>query len=99
MMVVRSFLHVQAGLSGLRETSIDRSVELANRYANFGVISSFCAGGAVLLFAMSTSLELGWLAAVCGMVWMLMAWPMVIRRFFSDRQFSDLLAGDAAPLH
>ena len=41
--VVRSILHVQAGLSGLRETSVDRSVELANRYANFGVISSFCA--------------------------------------------------------
>ena len=33
-------------------------------------------------------------AASC---WMLMAWPLIIRRFFSDRQFADLLAGDDAP--
>jgi hypothetical protein len=30
---------------------------------------------------------------------MLLAWPLIIRRFFSDRQFADLLAGDNAPLH
>ena len=28
-----------------------------------------------------------------------MAWPLIIRRFFSDRQFADLLAGDDAPVH
>ena len=39
LLVIRSGLHVQAGLSGLRETSVDRAVERANRYANFGVIS------------------------------------------------------------
>ncbi|MGE5186939.1 MAG: hypothetical protein ACM31C_33035 [Acidobacteriota bacterium] len=99
MLVVRSFLHVQAGLSGLRETSVDRSVELANRYANFGVISSFCAGGALMLFIMSISFELTSLTVVCGLVWMLMAWPLIIRRFFSDRQFADLLAGSQAPVH
>jgi len=69
MLVVRSVLHVQAGFSGLRETSVDRSVELANRYANFGVISSFCAGGAIMLFIMSASFDLtAWpsSAAWCG---------------------------------
>jgi hypothetical protein len=99
MLVVRSFLHVQAGLSGLRETSVDRSVELANRYANFGVISSFCAGGALMLYVMSLSFELTGLAFICGIVWMLMAWPLVVRRFFADRQFADLLAGSQAPVH
>jgi hypothetical protein len=104
MMCVRSVLHVQAGISGLRETSVDRSVELANRYANFGVISSFCAGGALLLAAMSSLMGGGdgvvlGLAVVCGLCWMLMTWPMIIRRFFSDRQFADLLAGDGAPIH
>ena len=98
MLVVRSFIHVQAGMSGLRETSIDRSVSLANRYANFGVISSFCVGGAILLFAIQ-GLDLVALVLVCGMVWLLMAWPMIVRRFFADRQFSELLAGDNAPLH
>jgi hypothetical protein len=99
MLVVRSALHVQAGFSGLRETSVDRSVELANRYANFGVISSFCAGGALMLFIMSISFDLSGLAVICGLVWMLMAWPLIIRRFFADRQFADLLAGEQAPVH
>jgi hypothetical protein len=99
MLLVRSGLHVQAGMSGLRETSVDRSVELANRYANFGVISSFCMGGALLLFAMSSMLDLAGIALVCGVVWMLMAWPLIVRRFYSDRQFGELLAGDNAPVH
>jgi hypothetical protein len=98
MLVIRSVLHVQAGLSGLRETSVDRSVELANRYANFGVISSFCGGGALLVFMMQGA-SLAGLAVVCGLCWMLMAWPLIIRRFFSDRQFADLLAGSDAPVH
>jgi hypothetical protein len=33
------------------------------------------------------------------MCWLLIAWPMIIRKFLSDRQFADLLAGDAAPVH
>ncbi len=99
MLVIRSGLHVQAGLSGLRETSVDRSVELANRYANFGVISSFCAGGAMLLLLMTARLDFSGLVLISGLVWMLMAWPMIVRRFFSERQFADLLAGDNASLH
>jgi hypothetical protein len=99
MLVIRSVLHVQAGISGLRETNVDRSVELANRYANFGVISSFCAGGALLLFVMQASMNILGLAVICGVCWILMAWPLIIRRFFSDRQFADLLAGDEAPVH
>ncbi len=106
MLVIRSILHVQAGVSGLRETSVDRSVELANRYANFGIISSFCAGGALLMFVMAMSkggragdAAMFAISIVCGMVWMLISWPMIVRRFFSDRQFADLLAGDEAPIH
>jgi hypothetical protein len=99
MLLVRSLLHVHAGLSGLRTTSLDHSVEAANRYANFGVISSFCAGGAMLLFAMAWGVQVIGLAIVCGLVWVLVAWPMIIRRLFADRQFADLLAGGAAPIH
>lgn len=99
LLIVRSVMHVHAGTAGLRETSVDRAVELANRYANFGVISSFCVCAVMLLFAMSTALSVMGFALVAGACWMLMAWPLVIRRFFSDRQFADLLAGDGASLH
>ncbi|HEY5937496.1 MAG TPA: hypothetical protein VIU61_22775 [Kofleriaceae bacterium] len=99
MLLVRSVLHIQAGLSGLRETSVDQAVALANRYSNFGIISSFVAGGALLLLVMMVSMNMIGIVAVTGVVWMLMTWPMVIRRFFSDRQFADLLAGEEAGVH
>ena len=99
MLFIRSIFHVQAGLSGLRETSVDRSVELAIRYANFGVIASFCAAGAVLLVSMMGRPNIGVIAMISGICWLLLAWPMIIRRFFADRQFVDLMAGDGANLH
>jgi len=99
VLVLRSILHLQAGISGLRETSVDHSVELTNRYANFGVISSFCVGGALLMFVMWGQLGVPGLALICVACWMLVAWPLIIRRFYGDRQFADLLAGDDAPLH
>ncbi len=99
MLVIRGVIHVQGGLSGLRMTSLDRSVELANRYANFGVISTFCAGGALLMLFMTVRFDLAGLVLVAAACWMLMAWPLIVRRFFSDRQFADLLAGDHANLH
>jgi hypothetical protein len=99
LLLVRSVLHFQAGVTGLRTTSIDRSVELANRYASFGVVSSFCAGGALLLVTMMGALDITMLAAVTAITWMLMTWPMIIRRFFGERQFADLMAGENADVH
>ncbi len=102
LLCIRSALHVQAGLSGLRQTGVDRAVELANRYANFGVISSFCTAGALLLMIMSLSrghFDPTGLIVIVGMCWMLMAWPLIIRRFYSERQFADLMAGEGGAYH
>jgi hypothetical protein len=99
VLLIRSVLHVQAGLSGLRETSVDRAVERANRYASFGVISAFCATGAMMLVLLTERFDLAALAIVAGSCWMLMVWPLAIRRFFSDRQFAEVLAGDQAAVH
>jgi hypothetical protein len=103
-LLIRSIMHAHAGLSGLGSRSLDRAVELAKRYANFGVISSI--GIAAVLFMMI--LAMGGLGAgsqiliimfVFGcFVWMLMAWPLAIRRFYMDREFSDMLTGAAAPV-
>lgn len=99
MLVVRSVLHVQAGVTGLRETSMDRAIELVNRYASFGIISSFCGAGALLLFFVTQHANVLGLAMITALCWMLMAWPLTIRQFVSDRQFADLMAGDNAPVH
>jgi hypothetical protein len=99
MLFVRSIFHVQAGLSGLRETSLEGSVDKANRYANFGVISSFCASGAILVMSMMGGMNIIVVAMVAGVCWLLMAWPLIIRRFFGERQFADLMAGEGGASH
>ncbi len=98
MLLVRSVIHVQAGVAGLGDISIDRAVERANRYANFGVLSAFAAGATMLLFIVAISLDFSGLALVIAACWGLMAWPLIIRRFFSDRQFDDVMAGDQSPV-
>jgi hypothetical protein len=94
MLFIRSIFHVQAGFSGLRETSLEGAVEKANRYSNFGVISSFCASGAILVVSMMGAMNIFVIAMVAGICWLLMAWPLIIRRFYGERQFADLMAND-----
>jgi hypothetical protein len=99
MLFVRSIFHVQAGVAGLRETNLENSVQKANRYANFGVISSFCASGAILVVSMMGAVNIAVVAMVAGLCWLLMAWPLIIRRFYGERQFADLMAGEGAGSH
>jgi hypothetical protein len=94
LLVARSSLHVRAGLAGLRDSSFDRPSELAARYAAFGVISAFCVGGMLALFAMSERLTPDAMLGIAVTCWLLAAWPMIVRRYFQQRQFAELLAGD-----
>jgi hypothetical protein len=98
LLVVRSSLHIRAGLAGLRDgssqLSFDRPGELAGRYAAFGVISAFCVGGVLLLLAMSERLTPDAILSVAVACWLLITWPMIVKRYFSQRQFVELLAGD-----
>lgn len=99
ILLVRAALHVRAGLGGLAETSLDRSVERAKRYADFGVVSSMWVAGVLLLAAMSHGLNVWGMALVAGLCWLMTMWPLAVRRFFCDRQFADLIAGDRAAPH
>src|SRR5262249_10933243 len=72
----------------------DRPSELAGRYAAFGVISAFCVGGVLSLLAMSERLTPDAILSVAVACWLLITWPMIGKRYFSQRQFADLLAGD-----
>jgi len=97
LLVLRSALHLRAGLAGLREVSLDRPSELTARYAAFGVISAFCVGGVLTLLAMSERLTCDAIAGVAAVCWLLVAWPTIIERYFRQRQFAELFAGDRAP--
>jgi hypothetical protein len=94
LLVVRASLHIRAGLAGLRDGSFDRPGELTARYAAFGVISAFCVGAVLCLAAMSERLTPEAIVAIAVACWLLVIWPMVIKRFFHQRQFVELLAGD-----
>jgi hypothetical protein len=94
LLLVRSCLHIRVGLAGLREASFDRPGELAGHYASFGVISAFCVGGVLALLAVSERLAPEALACVVVICSLLTAWPMLVKRYVSHRQFAELLAGD-----
>jgi hypothetical protein len=54
----------------------------------------FCVGGVLSLLAMSEQLAPEAIASVIVVCWLLAAWPLIVKRFFSHRQFAELLAGD-----
>jgi hypothetical protein len=99
MLVIRSCLHVIAGWRGVAETHMDRAAIAASRYGDFGVITAFVAGGSVLLMMMTGGADIVGILAVILVGWLLIAWPLIIRRFFTERQFADMLAGGDAPIH
>lgn len=96
MLVIRSGLHVRAGWNGVNEANMDRCVEDAAKYANFAVITAFVTAGGFLLILMSAG---GGMAGAGMQVFLmismflvlLLAWPLIIRKFFAERQFADMM--------
>ena len=101
LLVIRSGIHVSAAFTGLRETRPDQVVAAANRYADFGVIATFIAGGALLIALMMGVPDFTVFAVMACVVWALLAWPLTIRKFYGERQFADLMAQtrDEQPVH
>jgi hypothetical protein len=100
LLLVRSAVHLAAGITGLRSVPLDTAVERAAQYASLGLVSAFVTGGALLiLFISSDAFSVAGLLVVGVAMWLLGIWPMALRRFFAERQFASMLAGDAAPIH
>jgi hypothetical protein len=106
MMIVRSAFHVRAGLLGVRQVHRDRAVEVVARYSNAAVLSGAVICG--LLFLMTVTASEGrmegptillTLIAMIFLMWALTTWPTLIKRFFVERQFADLLVPGEAPHH
>lgn len=98
LLVVRSVLHVLAGVKGTRGADADQVTYATTRYISFGIVSSVIAAAALLLQMMTGGMHpLGLL--VVGMTgYLLLLWPLALRRFYTERNFDVLLAGEAAPV-
>lgn len=99
LLLGRSVTHLVAGITGLRDVPLDNAVERVSQYANLGVVSAFVTAGVLLIVVMSASFGFAGLLLVAVAGWLLSIWPMALRRFFAERQFASMLAGDHAPVH
>lgn len=99
LLVVRSAVHVTAGLGGLRHSALDVAVERAGRYASLGIVSALVASGVLFLTVVGTRADFSAILGIALIGWVLSAWPIILRRYFGERHFASLLAGDDDPTH
>ena len=104
MLIVRSSFHVRAGLEGVREAHRDRAVEAVARYSNAAVLSGAVICGLPFLMTIVESegrmdgpAIVLTLIAMSFLMWALTTWPIIVKRFFVERQFADLLVPGEAP--
>ena len=101
MLLVRGILHLRAGIKGTAGVDSDGATDAAAKYYNFGVVSAVIAGGVFLVMIMMESASGGAMKFVVVfialMVFLLLVWPLALRRFFTERNFTALLSGSEAP--
>jgi hypothetical protein len=96
-LLVRSILHARAGLRGTSGIDTDNASDSAARYYTFGVVSSVVVGAVLLVQIMMHRLHPADLMLVGVVIYLLLVWPLALRRFFTDRNFAALLAGAHGP--
>ena len=99
MLLARSVLHGVAGIKGTRGIDSDGATESASRYYTFGVVSSVIAGGALFILFIPDGMHPIMLLLVGVMVYLLLSWPLILRRFYTERNFAALLSGANGPSH
>jgi hypothetical protein len=98
VLIVRSFLHVKAGLTGVSGADPHTFDQRAQTYLHMGVASSLVTGGAMLLMAFTGRVHLIETLWIGLIVYLLLIWPVMLKRFFLERNFDVLMAGDSAPV-
>jgi hypothetical protein len=97
LLLARSFLHARAGIGGVRGAGAEATTQATQRYCSFAVTVSVIASGALLIqFTMDGVGAMRVLLVSLTLFWLL-AWPLLLRRFFTEKNFSMFLAGDQAP--
>ena len=98
MLTIRSVLHLRAGLRGVKAIHMAETADAADKYASFGIIASVVAGGVFLVGFVTAMPGRGggavmilMLIMVVMITWVLLVWPLTVKRFFGDRQFATML--------
>jgi len=99
MLLIRSILHLRAGARGVKATLLAETAEAAGKYASFGVVAAMVAGGVFLIGMISQMGEargaggvmMLMLFMVVMITWVLLVWPLAVKRFFGDRQFATMV--------
>lgn len=96
-LLVRSGVHVAGGLKGTSGATFDEYNTAASRYYNMGVVSALCIGVTLFMVVLMSSHSMGGaLLASIPSTALLLAWPLILRRLFAERNFLVLLAGSDA---
>ncbi len=106
MLTIRSLLQVKAGTNGLYNNGLYNTdadstdnTDTAAAYYKFGIVSSVVTASVALVLKMMSGLSLLGLITVVLILSILLVWPLSLRRFYSERVFSNALAGNDAPMH
>lgn len=105
MLLIRSIFHLRAGIRGTSATHMAETADAAQKYGNFGVLAAMVAGGVFFLgfiTAMPSGGGGGVMVAMMMMVgmivWVLLIWPLTVRKFFAERQFATIMDQNAPTL-
>ena len=92
LLLARSVVHVVAGITGMTIANIDRVANAVTRYGNLGIAAALANAAVQLGLAMMAGHPTGSdMMNILAITVLLMAWPVIIRKFFAERQFLDML--------
>ena len=105
MLMIRSILHLRAGVRGTSATHMAETADAAAKYGNFGVLASLVTGGVFFLGFITQvpgrapgGVIVMMLMMVAMISWVLLVWPLTVRRFFGERQFATMMEQNASTL-
>jgi hypothetical protein len=98
VLVVRSIIHALAGFKGISGADFDECNASAGRYYGLGIVSALVIGITLFMVILLDHQEMG-AALIIGAfsTLVLLAWPVILRRLYAERNFNVFLAGAAAP--
>lgn len=94
LLAVRSIVHARAGADVVRGAGPGRFSEKAVSYVNWGIGTAAVTGGALFLLMAASGADGSFLSFIGVMVYMLLAWPLVVKTLIINRDV-PLFEGEA----